>query len=169
MTELRASIVTLGISSAGQNRDRFTSAGKILEKFPWVLPHWCPGSSHAWPFSLSPAKNEIKRVLCVPASGRVNQSVWQRADYSSSTAVVTALYKRTRPPSKIPHIDRWLSSCISNQMMSPIKIFPVYKMCLEEELFSFLEATFALKRRPLSLIDRSIHQRPWRSRTGSGF
>lgn len=34
MTELRASIVTLGISSAGQNRDRFTSAGKILEKFP---------------------------------------------------------------------------------------------------------------------------------------
>lgn len=37
MMELEASIVTLGISSAGQNRDRFTSAGEILEEFPGVL------------------------------------------------------------------------------------------------------------------------------------
>lgn len=37
MMELGASIVTLGISSAGQNRDRFTSAGEVLEEFPGVL------------------------------------------------------------------------------------------------------------------------------------
>lgn len=35
--ELETSIVTLGISSAGQNRDRFPSAGEILEEFPGVL------------------------------------------------------------------------------------------------------------------------------------
>lgn len=62
MMELGWSIVTLGISSAGQNRDRFTSAGEILEEFPGVLSRWKPCSSHARPCALSPTKNEIKRI-----------------------------------------------------------------------------------------------------------
>lgn len=41
------------------------------------------------------------------------------------------------PPSKILHRERWLSICISNKRASPIKTFPVYKLCPEKELFTF--------------------------------
>lgn len=126
-----------------------------------------PAAAMADPRSLSPAKTEIKRLKwgsqrlsgqSVCESGQITVVGLQR--FRPSTLTDT-------PPFKDLPIEKWLSICISNEGVSPIKNFK--KLKNRERAFLILEATFAPKRRPLSLIDRLIHQWACRSRTGWSF
>lgn len=111
MMEPQPCNVTLGISSAGEHRDGFTSAGKVLEKFPGVLPLRCHGAGHC----LLPVRLPKNKSVNWNLTSQLNETSgdeWStfRICERRDTAVVAALETlvHTPPGPKIVPCLRWL-------------------------------------------------------------